>query len=331
MRRLIHVPVRIVRGTPIPTTFAGVRARRFLSRRAGVREARNRAASCLSHTLHQQESYRATVDRTAGELSARCDSEGHNILTLNIADDVLTGKKTVQAARKAFSEFVVQDSLGQNPTYVAALQFSPKTIALAQDSDAPTIPGSPARPSAQPVANSMSGTGGSGSAAGGGTATSGAKDASNASTAEALAFVVAVDDNEILAASEAKKKKLGQEVMDYALMLHTEHGKNLQQTLKLAQKLNVVPAETAAVDRLRVQGAQSLSRTISLEGAEFSTQFIDVMVQGHREALELINNRLLNSPEIHAELQQHLTMTRDHIAAHLKAAQALQGMKTAQR
>jgi hypothetical protein len=34
-----------------------------------------------------------TFDRTRGEMSARCDLEGHNILTLNLAHDIVTGDK----------------------------------------------------------------------------------------------------------------------------------------------------------------------------------------------------------------------------------------------
>ncbi len=33
-------------------------------------------------------------------MSARCDLEGHNILTLNLAHDIVTGKKTAEEARK---------------------------------------------------------------------------------------------------------------------------------------------------------------------------------------------------------------------------------------
>ena len=35
-----------------------------------------------------------TYDRTVGEMAARCDLEGHNILTLNLAHDIVTGKKS---------------------------------------------------------------------------------------------------------------------------------------------------------------------------------------------------------------------------------------------
>ncbi len=35
------------------------------------------------------------ADRTQGLLRARCDKEGNNMLALNFANDIITGKKTV--------------------------------------------------------------------------------------------------------------------------------------------------------------------------------------------------------------------------------------------
>src|SRR5262249_61007726 len=41
------------------------------------------------------------VERTRGLMSIMCDKESHNILALNLADDICTGKKTVDEARAA--------------------------------------------------------------------------------------------------------------------------------------------------------------------------------------------------------------------------------------
>ena len=56
-----------------------------------------------------------TINKTAGEMSARCDLEGHNILTLHLAKDIITGKTTVAGARKSFGENVVADVAGKHP------------------------------------------------------------------------------------------------------------------------------------------------------------------------------------------------------------------------
>ncbi len=49
-------------------------------------------------------------------MSAGCDLEGHNILTLNLANDIVMGKKSADEARKAFGQNVVDDALGTRLT-----------------------------------------------------------------------------------------------------------------------------------------------------------------------------------------------------------------------
>lgn len=241
-----------------------------------------------------------TLDRTAGEMSARCDLEGHNILTLNLAHDIVTGKKDVAAARKAFGQNVVDDSLGKNPPYVMALQFKPATSGVA-DADKPVIPGSPIR------------------------AAQAGSEAS--SDAEVLGFVVATNDNEILAAAEAAKKKVSPQVVQYAKMLHKEHGENLAQTMKLGQQMKVAPVETAAVDKLRVKGAGELAALMPLDGDQFASAYVAAMVKGHTEVLAMIDNELLKNAKNDA-LKKHLAETRSHIAMHLEEGKKLQsGLK----
>ena len=66
-----------------------------------------------------------TVRRTDGELSAKCDKEGANFLAINLAHDVLTGKKTVAQARdfyaNAIKEFALQNKMSP---YMKSFQFS---------------------------------------------------------------------------------------------------------------------------------------------------------------------------------------------------------------
>jgi hypothetical protein len=46
------------------------------------------------------------VERTKGEISARCEEEGANFLALNLANDIVTGRIGVDAARKQYAEAV---------------------------------------------------------------------------------------------------------------------------------------------------------------------------------------------------------------------------------
>lgn len=64
-------------------------------------------------------------DRTAGEATARCDSEWANILTLNLMNDIVTGAKSVQEARQFFAETASAYALGRPAPYAERLQFEP--------------------------------------------------------------------------------------------------------------------------------------------------------------------------------------------------------------
>ena len=239
----------------------------------------------------------STINRTVGELSARCDLEGHNILTLNLDHDIVMGKKSVQEARTAFGEIVTEDVLGKHPPYVEALQFAPHSMSAAAFTDKPVIPGSPMR------ANGA--------------------DRPASGDAEILATVIAIDLNEILAAAEAGKKKMSQPVLDYAKSLHEGHGMNMVQTMKLGQEISVTPVITASVDKLQKKGAGELAMLVRLEGKAFERAYLAAMVKGHAEVLGMIDNRLLKSAGNEA-VKKHLTATRADVAGHHEKAKALQ-------
>ena len=74
-----------------------------------------------------------TFDRTQGTMSARCDKEGNNLLALNLAHDIIIGKKTVAEARLAYGTIVKQKMHGGNPEYMKKLTFSPQPNAADPD------------------------------------------------------------------------------------------------------------------------------------------------------------------------------------------------------
>jgi len=65
------------------------------------------------------------VERTAGEVSARCHDEEANFLALNLMHDIVTGAKTVEEARAYYGkEFL--DYRRRKPTpYMDGLKFTP--------------------------------------------------------------------------------------------------------------------------------------------------------------------------------------------------------------
>ena len=252
----------------------------------------------------------STINRTVGELSARCDLEGHNVLTLNLDHDIVTGKKTVEQARKAFGEIVGEDVMGKHPAYVEALQFEPMLVANAAFSDKPVIPGSPVR-AADADADAVT-----------------AANSKMKGDAEVLASVIAIDLNEVLAAAEAQKKKISAPVMSYAKMLQEEHGLSMVNTMKLAQTLGITPIDTAAIEKMKKKGAGELATLITLEGNDFERAYLAAMKKGHAEALTMIDSNLIKMADNEA-LKLHLVESRRHIAAHLEASKQLEGAQIA--
>jgi hypothetical protein len=63
------------------------------------------------------------VDRTRGEVAARCDSEAANVLGLNMVHELVTGKRTVEEARHTSEQSTVAYNLGREAPYAERLLF----------------------------------------------------------------------------------------------------------------------------------------------------------------------------------------------------------------
>lgn len=64
------------------------------------------------------------VERTKGELSARCGGEPANFLAINLAQEVATGKRSVEDARAFYEDTMSEAAQSPDkPTYMTALIF----------------------------------------------------------------------------------------------------------------------------------------------------------------------------------------------------------------
>ncbi len=63
------------------------------------------------------------VERTKGTMAARCDKEEMNFLALNLANDIVTGQRTVEEARQFYAETAMAFMNGETPPYTQGLQF----------------------------------------------------------------------------------------------------------------------------------------------------------------------------------------------------------------
>lgn len=160
--------------------------------------------------------------------------------------------------------------------------------------------------------------------------------------AEALALLIAVNEHEIAAAEQAREKQVDGEVLEYADMMHSDHTANLEASRELAGTATGAaddaadPAAGTGTDPgmdagtespmladLRASGEATLERLSTLEGDEYEQAYVDAMVQDHQKALDMLDNQLIPAAQDEA-VREHLTTTREKIAAHLEQAQTLQ-------
>ncbi|CAN5621598.1 hypothetical protein BH23ACI1_BH23ACI1_32970 [soil metagenome] len=77
------------------------------------------------------------VERTKGEMAARCDKEGANFLALNLAHEVATGRRTVEEARRFYGEQIRMMKNDEMTPYTSGLMFTPP--ASGADPDQPIM------------------------------------------------------------------------------------------------------------------------------------------------------------------------------------------------
>lgn len=65
------------------------------------------------------------LGRTAGQLGARCDHEAYNTLTLNLAVEIIEGRRTVEDARRLCGETAAAFVMGRSAPYAEKLLFTP--------------------------------------------------------------------------------------------------------------------------------------------------------------------------------------------------------------
>lgn len=64
------------------------------------------------------------LERTTGEISARCDKEAANFLAVNLAHDIVTGKRSVQDARQEYGAQIMAKKAGRAAPLTEKLRFN---------------------------------------------------------------------------------------------------------------------------------------------------------------------------------------------------------------
>lgn len=208
------------------------------------------------------------------------------------------------------------------------LETGGMSVPASRDTSGQTI--IPGRPSAMPEEQSTmpgSGTGYGGSGDRSSTPdTAMSQAAMDFSDAEILGVMNAIDENEIAAANAAKKEKIGDQAKAYSKMLRKQHSANFDETKKLSKKLGINPISNQTAQDLRDDAAKELTTLVPLEGKEFERAFIDAMVKGHSDALQLIDAELLPAAK-NDQVRSHVDEFRKTVSAHLEQGKRLQEMQ----
>ncbi|HEY2818243.1 MAG TPA: hypothetical protein VGK44_14050 [Casimicrobiaceae bacterium] len=64
------------------------------------------------------------VERTKGEISARCGGTSMNFVAINLANDIVSGKRSVKEARDEYTRLYQAYKRGEKPPYTQAFQFA---------------------------------------------------------------------------------------------------------------------------------------------------------------------------------------------------------------
>lgn len=75
------------------------------------------------------------VERTAGEVSARCHDEQANFLAINLMHDIVSGTRDVAGAREYYAKEFADFRRKQPTPYMDGLRFSPMSLDEAPDPD----------------------------------------------------------------------------------------------------------------------------------------------------------------------------------------------------
>jgi putative membrane protein len=154
-------------------------------------------------------------------------------------------------------------------------------------------------------------------------ATSSVKNKQTQKDADILGVLVVLNNNEIAAGNEASKKATDPKVKDFAEMMVKQHTQNLDDTMKLSEKINIKPMDTTKSNSMKKQGKMQLDKLSAMKDKAFDAAYMSDMVKGHADALKLIDNSLLKNvtnPELKAQLEE----TRKHVEHHLEAAKEVQ-------
>ena len=99
------------------------------------------------------------VYRTAGQVTASCDNESANFLAVNLMHDIVTGRRTVEEARKELAEQQAAWLLNREAPHAQGIQFRLRSEAQTGHRGEPAMKGPAIRQTVEKVKDVITGRG----------------------------------------------------------------------------------------------------------------------------------------------------------------------------
>jgi putative membrane protein len=143
------------------------------------------------------------------------------------------------------------------------------------------------------------------------------------SDAEVLAFVMAMNDSEVQMAEMAKKKADNAEVKSYAAMMLQQHTQGMAKVRTLQTKTKLELKDNELTTNMKNDAGQNMSMLRDKEDKDFDRLYIDSQVRMHKDALDVLDNRVI--PAIsNGEVKSTVSEMRRQVAHHLAKAEQIQ-------
>lgn len=142
------------------------------------------------------------------------------------------------------------------------------------------------------------------------------------SDGQIVAVAAALNNAEVDQAKMAIGRARQKPVKEFAQMMIAHHGKAVKDVNELSTRLNLAPAESELVTKLRVDATETLTNLQKEEANDFDDEYVEAQIDMHEEALKQLDERLLPNVQ-NADLRATLQTMRSQVADHLEKARAL--------
>jgi putative membrane protein len=141
--------------------------------------------------------------------------------------------------------------------------------------------------------------------------------------AETIKILMVIDDNELNAAKAALKKTKNSAVKKYAEKMEKDHSKNMKATVKIMKDENITPNTSDKSLSLESDGKKEMEKLDTLNDKAFDTAYIEDMINGHTQVLQILDVQLIPNTT-NSKLLKQLKDMRKTVEHHLEMAKDTQ-------